>query len=224
MSDQQSIASPDPSRIPANAVEPDGNDLGIPIAALLRKLGMLPAEGDTSEGLQAAFGSTPASVAVIKAGALALSKWWAAGLGAAVVAAWSSIQLWFPSQESGLQETVIWSISIATGAVVLGIAYIVASDVRGRAAATVATLQSRSNVAEAVIREATSLYKPESADPVSQVLSLPKVLPVKWTRQEAANEDGWNASAMRITGDNVELWLARGSVQEWVPTSEIIHD
>jgi len=151
------MSDPHTSKIPGKAVGSDDSDLVAPAAELLRGLSLLPEENATA-GPMAAITGTPDSVAVIEAGATALSKGWAAGLGASVLGVWAGVKAWWPDQQPDLQVAVMWGASIATAALVAGLAYIVGSDVRGRAAASVATINARADVAEALIREAAALH------------------------------------------------------------------
>lgn len=207
------------SQLPSKAVAPDGNDLVGPAADLLRGLSLLPKKGE-SASLGAAFTGTPDSVAVIEAGATALSKLWAAGLGTSIFALWTSLGVWWGTQEGEVQVGVLWAAAIATAALALGLAYIVGSDVRGRAAATVATLEARAVVAQAIISEAASLYTAEDTS-AAQIIPISPPLQMKWPRRHADDENGWIASALRFQGDNSEYWLSKGAVQEWVAGPDV---
>lgn len=217
-----SATPPGDAQIPAKAVAAGGTDLSEPTAALLRKLGMLPLENEKPADFATAFTGTPDSVAVIEAGATALSKGWAAGMGATVVAGWGSVVKWYPSQGAGIQETVIWAAAIGTAALAIGIAYIVGSDVRGRAAATVATLEARSSMAQTMIRASIELYESDPAKPTAQVFPVSPAATVKWKAKLGADEGGWSAAAMRIAGDEVEYWLTKGSEKAWVTSGEVV--
>ncbi len=76
-------------RIPGNAIDPEGADVAAPAAGVLRELHLLPTKEELAEAGKAAalLGGPPQSVAVIEAGATALSKWWAGGLGATLAVA-----------------------------------------------------------------------------------------------------------------------------------------
>src|SRR4051794_15199134 len=143
-------------RLPGDAVAHDGQDVAAPAAAILERLNVLPPqkELDDAGGPGTAFGGPPQSVAVIEATATALSKWWAVGLGVSITAAWGSVVGFWNTQQPPTQRMVLLTASIATAALALAIGYIVGSDVRGRAAATVATVEARARIAEAVIRRA----------------------------------------------------------------------
>jgi hypothetical protein len=208
------------SQLPSKAVAPDGKDLVGPAADLLRGLSLLPKEGE-SAGIGAAFKGTPDSVSVIEAGATALSKMWAAGLGASILGIWSSVGVWWGKQGEDAQVGVLWAAAIATAALALGLAYIVGSDVRGRAAATVATLQARAAIADTFIRQAASLYKPEDMKAAAQIIPISPPLAMKWSRRKASDEKGWIASAMRFQGDDTEYWLSKGATQSWVAATDV---
>ncbi len=230
------MSDPHTSKIPGKAVGADDVDLVDPAAELLRGLSLLP-EKNATAGPMAAFTGTPDSVAVIEAGATALSKGWAAGLGASVVAVWAGVTAWWPDQDPDLQVAVMWGAAIATAALVAGVAYIVGSDVRGRAAASVATINARADVAEALIREAASLHamqeewarqdekaKDEKAKEQAAVEHVVPISPpqqMRWIRRKGPDEEGWYASAFRVQGDKTDYWLAKGSIQEWVPSSDV---
>lgn len=212
---------PGSAKFPAKSVAADGADLGLPTANLLRSLGMLPTEGEVA-GPSAAIRGTPDSVVVIEAGATTLSKFWASGGGAVILAGWAAVRIWWSHVDTGVQGTVIWAAAIGTAAIAVGIAYIVGSDVRGRAAATVATLEARGRVAQAMIRESARLYMPEpAAATTAQLVPVLPVQVVEWTARYGPDEQGWMASAMRVTGDEVEYRLAKGIENAWVPATEI---
>lgn len=209
------------SRLPRTAIASEGNDLVEPAADLLRGLSLLPKQGE-SAGVGAAFKGTPDSVAVIESGATALSKLWAAGLGTSILSIWSSVSVWWGKQGGDVQVGgVLWGAAIAIAALALGLAYIVGSDVRGRAAATVATLDARATIADAFIRQAANLYEPEGTKAAVQIIPVSPPLQMKWIGRQATEEAGWIASALRFQGDNSEYWLSKGAVQEWVAGTDV---
>lgn len=205
------------SQLPARAVSTDGDDLVIAAADLLRGLSLLPKAGETAS----AFKGTPDSVAVIESGALALSKLWAAGLGASILALWSSIGGWWVAQDGPVKVGVLWAAALASAALALGLAYIVGSDVRGRAAATVATVEARAKVAKSFIREAAALYTPTDAPAVAQIVAISPPLSMKWISRKGRDEKGWIASALRFQNDDAEYWLSKDGVQQWVASSQV---
>lgn len=209
------------SRIPAKAVSTDGEDLAAPVADLLRALSLLPKEGESGAGFWSAFTGTPDSVAVIQSGATAISKGWAAGLGASVLVVWGSVVKWWPKQPDDIKEVVLWAAALASVALVLGLAYIVGSDVRGRAAATVATVEARAAVARVFSREAAAIYTPEDTPAAAQIVAISPPQTMKWLARQASDEDDWIASASRFRDVGTEYWLAKGSVQLWVSATEV---
>lgn len=131
----------------------DGGDLSVPTMSLLYDLNLLPSPNElTNAGnARATFGGPPQSVALIEAGATAVAKWWSTAGGAVVAAAWGSVTL-FWGHHSAIHAEMLWAASIVTAALVLAIATLLATDVRGRAAASVATIQARADVAAALLR------------------------------------------------------------------------
>lgn len=208
------------SQLPAKAVSTDGDDLVDPVTNLLRALSLLPKRGEVT-GPGAAFTGTPDSVSVIESGATALSKWWAAGAGAAILGLWTSVGRWWAIQTGPIQVGVLWAAALTSVALVLGLAYIVGSDVRGRAAATVATLEARATVAQSFIREAAALYTPDQTPPAAQILAISTPQLMKWIRRQESDATGWSASALRFQGDETEYWLSKGAVQQWVASSDV---
>lgn len=208
------------SQLPAKAVSKDGGDLVVPVTDLLRALSLLPKQGEFA-GPGAAFKGTPDSVSVIESGATALSKGWAAGGGVAILSLWASVGGWWIKQSGDIQVGVLWAAALASVALVLGLAYIVGSDVRGRALATVATLEARAAVAQSFIREAAALYTPDLTPTSVQIIAISPPQPMKWIARQASDESGWIASASRFQGDETKYWLSKGAVQQWVDSSEV---
>lgn len=214
------VTEPGAARFPAQSVAADGEDLGLPTAELLRSVGMLPKKGEVA-GPTAAVLGTPDSVWVIESGATALSKWWAAGAGATILAGWATVGTWWGTQDPSIKETVIWGAAICTAAIFVGIAYIVGSDVRGRAAATAATLEARGLVAQAMVRESARLYKPAPPTTRPQLVSISPEKTVRWRTRDASDENSWKSSMTRVTDNEVEYHLTKGTVGEWVPIADI---
>lgn len=109
-----------------------------------------------------------------------ISKCWATGLGAAAAAAWGSLARWWDSQtgQPATQRVALWAVAIVTAAAVLGIAYLLGSDVRGRAAASVATISARAELAQVLCRAASDVFKPDPPHGAKQVVALPSPLPM----------------------------------------------
>lgn len=134
------------TQIPGSYVAADAADVGGPAADLLRLWQLLPADSADKVGM---LRGTPDSVAVIKTGMSAAAKWWStAGVGAATLTA---LLAQFKALPDSLQRGVGIGLPVFTSAVVLGVAYIVANDVRGRADATQEQLRSRAAVLQAYL-------------------------------------------------------------------------
>src|SRR5689334_15791396 len=111
-------------------------DIGVPAAALLTRLNLLetPADMANADGVTSVLSGPPQTVALIESGATAAAKWWSAGGAAVVAAAWVKLYSWWGSQPGHIQDVALWGIAIITSAVALAIAYLLATDIRSRAA------------------------------------------------------------------------------------------
>lgn len=96
----------------------------------------------------------------------------AAGLGASAIAIWSTVVGWWGDQESNIKIAALLGAALVTAAIVISIGHLLASDVRGRAAASVATVEARVRLADEMIRAAVKTYEP-SATAAAQLVSLP---------------------------------------------------
>lgn len=211
------------SALPSKAVSP-GEDLLVPLQDLLRGLNLLASSTDLAKanGFSAAFSGPPDSVAVLEAGATSFSKWWAAGIGASAVTLWGSVGVWWAKQPDGIQSMVLLAAAIATAALVLGLAYIVGSDVRGRAAGMVATIDARARLAEAMVHEAAGLFEPTDDPAEVQTVALAQVLRVEWTDKSGDDELGWLATALRTTArGGAEFFLSKDTRHAWVSTDAV---
>ena len=145
-------------------VTQQGDDLLSPLQAILRGVNILPAEGDRVT----LRGGTPDSVAIIEAGATALSKVWAivvaslggaGAIGAAVAGFWKSAQ---PS----VQGRLVTASGAVVVAALVALAVIVAVDVYGRALGAAAQYRARAQLATTWIALAHQPLSPaESATP-----------------------------------------------------------
>ena len=189
-------------QIPGKAVL-EGTDVGLPTRTLLRELNLLgaPEENENAHGFTALFTGPPQSVALIEAGATAATKWWATGLSALVIAGWGNISTWWPDQELSNQVAVLAGASFVTAILVAAIAYLIASDVRGRAIATVSIVEARATVARAMIQAAQAAHAPTPAEFAKEIIPLPKPLPAKLLKGK--DSDGWRATAMERQPDGL---------------------
>jgi len=217
------------SQIPASAVA-QTDDLVAPTTALLASLNLLPSKEDLADakGFTSAFKGPPESVALIEAGATAANKWWAAGLGVAVLAAWGAVRTWWGGTTPSTQHVALWVAAIVTAAALIGIAYLLGSDVRGRAAVATETVRARAMVAEEFIRAVVSAHASApivdaAATDEPRPVPLPS-LPVKNISKSGADENGWNAIALIADGKNsIRYLVVKGPQHEWVPSAHIEH-
>jgi hypothetical protein len=112
---------------------------------MLRGLDLLGAPGADAKGFDVVFKGTPQSLSVLEAGLTAGSEYWATGAGAVVIATWGTI--WWGSQHDGIKAVALGGAFVVTATLSLAVAYLLASDLRGRSGATVATYQARAAVA-----------------------------------------------------------------------------
>lgn len=213
-------------QIPAKAVSATGQDILVPTAALLRGMNLLGTKEDNEEAdsFGATFKGPPASVALIEAGATAASKWWATGLAAGVAVAWGRVAVWWNGQDPDAQRAVLLAAGIVTAAAVLGIAYLLGSDVRGRSIAAVATIEARAQIAEAMIRtaQASAAAPTATATSSTQLVTLPEAFAVSHTAMPGADEAGWRAVAVLTDGKDVIKYLViKGTAHEWVDAAGI---
>jgi hypothetical protein len=136
-------------QFPGQTTDETGADLLGPIQTLLEGLDVLPTANDLKQAnAGATFKGPPQSVAVIEAGATALSKWWAtaaAALGGTAAITTAATKFW-SGQHGGARIALIAGMAGVIGFALLAIAIMVASDVYGRAIATVATYQARAQI------------------------------------------------------------------------------
>jgi hypothetical protein len=208
-------------RVPNAAVA--GDTIDEPTVKLLRALNLLPSKADMGKGSRpwAAITGPPESVALIEAGATAATKWWATGLGASVVSAWGAVRTWWSGEETGNQHIALWVAGIVTAAALLGIAYLLAADIRGRAAAATETIRARATVADAFVRMAESAHSrlpPAAVNGDSQLrfAALPQAVNVKYHLKAGPDEDGWRAIAVLTDGEQSTRYLVvKGTNGEW---------
>lgn len=210
-------------QIPGKAVS-DGVDLGAPTRALLEEVNLLGSASDeaASTGFASTFAGPPQSVALIEAGATAASKWWAAGLGTSVLALWGSLVAWWGDQESSVKVVALGGAALVTAALVLSIAYLLASDVRGRSLAAVATIHARSTVAQAMIQAAESSNDPQSAESDITLVPLPVAIQVRNSTEPSSNESGWLAVALESHADGtIKYLVVKNSTQATLPVGSL---
>lgn len=213
------------SQIPTKAAG-DGDDIAPPTTALLRELNLLPSPEDlkAASGFVAAFTGPPESVAVIEAGATAATKWSSAGLGAALAAVWAAVAGFWGGITDEVRVAVLLAGGLLSAAVVIAIGLLLSSDVRGRAAASVATIQARSLVAQAMTVAAQKSARDDGATAV-EVTALQPGLTARNHARPSADEDGWRVIALERSADgSIKYRLVKGSREALVSPPDLSFD
>jgi len=210
-------------QIPGKAVS-TGDNIESPTVDLLRALNLLGTDTEiTASGkFVSAFTGPADSVAVLEAGGTALSKWWAASGAATVAAAWISVTRFYDKADTP-KGTVLFVAAIVSAAAILAIGYIVASDVRGRAAASVATINARRDIADAVISAALEARIPEEPMAAEQIVPLPAPLTMRYVPARGdEGEQGWKAIAIRV-GDRSETGylIVKVGSHKWAKADDV---
>jgi hypothetical protein len=152
--------------IPEQALNASGADILSPLKELEQGLGILPDDTDLAKsGAAATFTGPPDSVAIIEAGATALSKWWSvvvAGLGGAA-AITSGVTKFWSGQTGGVRIALIGGMAGLLIAALLAISVMVAADVRGRAQGMVALYTARANIAAQFLQQSLTASHPNCA-------------------------------------------------------------
>jgi hypothetical protein len=140
--------------IPGRSIDADaGTDLLTPLKNILTGINALGGPGDSSGS---AFSAPSQSVAIIESGATSLTKWWSAAVGAlggatAITAAASGF---WNSQTGATRIALLSATAGVIAAATVAIAWIVTSDVRGRAVGAAAIYEARSRVTEQLLEVA----------------------------------------------------------------------
>lgn len=213
-------------QIPSNAVSED-EDVRVPVRNLLEDLQLLGGEDDDSKGLDALLRGPPDSIALIEAGATAATKWWAAGLGAALVGLWGSIAAWWPTQEDPVQVAVVGGAAVVSAALVISIGYLIASDVRGRSSVATATVHARAHLATTMIQAAQNVWRqappmPPDTDSLPRLVPLSSGVPARNHHVPASEQDDWLAVALERHSDGgMKYLLVKGTEQHLLGPDDI---
>jgi hypothetical protein len=212
-------------RLPGNAIDTDATDVAAPAVALLRDINLLPTDQDMQQAGSpgAVLGGPPQSVALIEAGATAFAKWWAAGLGVTAAGIWGSIGVFWGDQPPETQRVLLWIAAVVSAALVLSLGLIIGADLRGRAAASVATIGARATVAETMSRiaQATSIAATPAAE--FPITPLPVGTKVTYLTKPAREERDWLAVAMQGNADAtmIKYLVIKGGEQAWAGAAEL---
>jgi len=137
---------------------------------------------------------------------------------------WTSVKVFWDdnSGQPGTQRIMLIAAAIATAALILAIGYLLASDVRGRAQAMVATINARADVARAVIEVAHGDFPPSTTDSRTFVPVAPRG--VRYTAVASENELNWTLLAMSTKDDGTDpkLFISKDSTSLWVPSDQVV--
>ena len=182
-------------------------------------------EMEKASGPAAFFGGPPESVKVIEAGATAAAKYWAAGLGATALLLWARLGKWYDTQPPNAKLVALAGAALFSAAVAIAISHLLASDVRGRAAAAVATVEARARIATRMIEAAQEVYEPPSATSGVQIIPLPAALKARNLSEQASNEKGWLAIALESHADGKRKYiLVKGQAEQTVEQAKVAFD
>lgn len=202
-----------------------GDDLAKPTVALLRDVQLLPEEGQQQNGFASAFAGPPPSVALLEAGLTAGAKWWAAAGSALLVPIWGAVKL-FWGQNLEVRSELVWVAALASTAIIVGISWLLTSDLHARAAVQVATVAARAKVAEEMI----SIGHQHAARPTKPAASKGTVTPfpggtrAKYRRHRDDPETIWLAlaSLSGVDGSAAEqYYLVKGHEHLWAPADDV---
>lgn len=207
--------------IPGRAVTPDAASVTDASAGLLRGLSLLPAKGADGKVETATVFQTPDSVAVIQSGMTTAAKAWTALIAGGTTTLTAALGVfWEKTLGPANQPFAVVALGFAVGMASLGIAYIIGSDVRGRASGSTATIQARSAVAQAMLTEAARVYVPETAATAQHsYFTVARVDGVTCLRGQ--DSSGWTVVAGRQLEDAVEYLLVKGSASGWYGADEV---
>lgn len=203
--------------IPGRSVKATATDISEPTRTLLSDLNLLPSADDLKQADGwAALTGPPDSVAILEAGATAASKWWSATIaGSAAVISARILTMWdrLGTGSPWNQPFALIAMGFVVAAAAIGVAFLLGSDVRGRAAGMVATIEARRAVAIAMVTQAG-------------MASQPVVVPLSGIHasnvmKDKHNEDGWKAVAARVNGGETQFLLVKGDATEWVAQEHV---
>jgi hypothetical protein len=202
-----------------------GEDLAKPTVGLLRDVQLLPEEGQEQNGFESAFTGPHPSVALLEAGLTAGAKWWAAGGSAVLLGIWGAVKV-FWGENPEVRDELVWAAALASTAIIVGIAWLLTSDLRARAAVQVATIAARAAVAEEMVRighhEAAKATKPAASK--GTVTPFPGGTRAKYRRHRDDPETIWLALASLSGADGSspeQYYLVKGHEHLWAPADDV---
>ena len=117
---------------------------------------------------------------------------------------------------------MIGSTAFVTAVVAVAISYLFASDVRGRAAAAVATIEARAQLAMEMIKAAQGVYKPAAGvESDAQLVPLPAGVKVRNSSVPSRNEKGWRAVAIQIQDGKHKYVVVKGNSEDVLEADDL---
>lgn len=232
-------------QFPGQAFNTSDTDILSPLETLEQGLGILPDATDLAKsGAAATLTGPPDSVAIIEAGATALSKWWSvviAGLGGAAVITAAVTKFW-NGQTGGVRIVLIGGMAGLLIAALIAISVMVAADVRGRAQGQVALYMARANIAAQFLQQSASHPAPAVAQGnppagaggavAAPNQALNQGVPIYLATSSApalvlhkpSNQAGYLAGVRQLGDGTTELLLVRQSDQQttWCAADDIV--
>jgi hypothetical protein len=130
---------------------------------------------------------------------------------------------WWPDQGTSVKVVVLGGAAVVTAALIGAIGYLIASDVRGRAAAAVSLIEARATVATNMLDAARALFAPTSEGSAAEIVPLPGGLKAKYLPAEGDEERGWQVVAMERQSDgSVKYIVVKGSEENKASASELV--
>jgi hypothetical protein len=146
-----------PVQFPGQAQDAKASDLSDPVVRLLQDLSLLGTKDELAGAstLGAVFSGPPQSVAILEAGATAVSKWWSAALGTGITATGVLAAVkGLGAGRTPVDPALLGDAALVIAAMSLTIAIIVGSDLYGRALGAAAQIRARADVASAFLAQA----------------------------------------------------------------------
>jgi hypothetical protein len=156
-----------PVQFPGQAQDAKASDLSDPVVRLLQDLSLLGTKDELAGAstLGAVFSGPPQSVAILEAGATAVSKWWSAALGTGITATGVLAAVkGIGAGKTPVDPALVGDAALVIAAMSLTIAIIVGSDLYGRALGAAAQIRARADVATAFLAQA----RPAANEPVPE--------------------------------------------------------
>jgi hypothetical protein len=223
-----------PVQFPGQVQDAKASDLSDPVVRLLQGLSLLGNKDEltSASNLGAVFSGPPQSVAILEAGATAVTKWWSAALGTGITAtgvvAAVKGSLFANTPLDWGRIVLVGEAAFVIAAMSLTIAIIVGSDIRGRATGAAAQVRARADVATAFLALAKPVANGSLPDAGPEQSSVPDqlrsaLLAVAATQDRlkvVVSGHGAYQSVSGIRFDRAEqLQLRVGD--DWVSTSRV---